>query len=175
LRASIVKRVEVLEARLKPSEPELPPFDFGLLTVCEEEYFSLEMTVLRLKARELGYGDKNNKVSWFDLRGCDPVCDEDVRAECLAALNAEEAKVLETLREVIEKGIRLTAVLSDEEKADVKRYNDVVLFFQNPMIRSSRPDAYGREDLVGARRRYEEIMVKHGEAIYEQPISTEAA
>jgi hypothetical protein len=87
------------------------------------------MDVLRLKARELGYGDKNNKVSWFDLRDCDPVSDDDVRAECLAALNAEEMKIIETFHEVIEKGTRLTAVLSEEEKADVRRYNEVVLFF----------------------------------------------
>jgi len=25
--------------------------------------------MLRTKARELGYGDRNNKVSWFDLGG----------------------------------------------------------------------------------------------------------
>jgi hypothetical protein len=41
----------------------------------------------------------------------------------MAALNAEELKIIETLDAVIEKGIRLTALLSDEEKADVKRYN----------------------------------------------------
>jgi hypothetical protein len=63
LRASIVKRVEVLEAKLKPSEPELPPLDFDLLTACEKEYFVLEMRVLRGKARELGYGDKSNTVA----------------------------------------------------------------------------------------------------------------
>lgn len=174
MRASIVRRVEVLEARLKPSEPELPLLDFGLLTEREKECFSLEMRVLRLKARQLGYGDKNNKVSWFDLRGCDPVFNEYVRAECLAALSVEEARVLETSSRIAEKGFRLTAVLSDEEKTDVRLYNDVVLFFENSMVRGSRPDAYGPEDLARARRRYEEIMARHGESVYEEAISIAA-
>ena len=91
-----MKRIENLESKLKPSEPEVPPFDFDLLTDCEKEYFSLWMKVLRLKAREPGYGDKNNNTSWFDLRGCDPVSDDAIRDECLAALNAEEMKIIET-------------------------------------------------------------------------------
>jgi hypothetical protein len=173
LKAAVVKRIEALEAMLKPSEPEIPPLDFDLLTECEKEYFSLWMRVLRLKARELGYGDKDNKVSWFDLRGCDPANDEDVRAECLAALNAKESKVIETFHAVIEKGVRLTAALSEEEKADVRRYNDVVLFFQNSSIRNSDPNRYTAEDLLRARRRYEEIMVKHGEVVYEKPVGAE--
>jgi hypothetical protein len=167
--------VEVLEARLKPSEPESPILDVDLLTESEKEYVSLVMTVLRAKARELGYGDKNNRISWFDLRRCDPVFDENIRAECLAAMSVEEARVVETLNRIIEKGHRLTAVLSDEEKADVKRYNYVVSFFRNPGACGSGLDAHGREDLVAARRRYEETMVRHGEAVYEKPIGSEAS
>lgn len=173
MRVSIVKRVEELEARLKPSGLESRPFDFDLLTACEKEYFSLEMRVLRLRARELGYGDKNNKVNWFDLRHCDPVFDEEIRAECFAALNAEEAKVLETFNSILEKGLRLTIVLSDDEKADVKRYNDIVMHFQGSIITDFFPDVYSREDLITARQRYEEIMNKHGETIYERPLITE--
>ena len=175
MKAAIVKRIEALESRLKPAEPELPPFEFDLLTACEQAYFSLWMRVLRLKARELGYGDKSNKVSWFDLRGCDPVWDEDVRAECLAALNSEEAKVIEMFHAVAEKCVRLTAVLSNEEKAEVRRYNEVVLFYQNSSIRNSEPNRFSGEDLARARRRYEEIMVEHGEVVYEKPIGAEAA
>jgi hypothetical protein len=174
LKTAVLKRIEALEARFKPSEqPELPPFEFDLLTKCEQKYFSLRLNVLRLKARELGYGDKNNNLSWFDLGSCDPICNEEVEAECMAALNAEEMKIIETLSTVIEKGIRITAALSDEEKAEVRRYNEIVLFFQNSMIRGSNPDRYCHEDLLAARRRYEEIMVEHGEAIYEQPIDAE--
>ena len=174
MKVSIMKRVGVLEERLKPSEPDLPPFDFGLLTACEEEYFSLEMTVLRLKARELGYGDRNNKFSWSDFRGCDPVVDEDVRAECLAALNAEEAMVIETSDKIAEKCFRLTAMLSEEEKKEVRTYNGVVLYFQNSLVRNCSLNVYRAEDLSRARQRYEEIMARHGETIFEQPISNEA-
>jgi hypothetical protein len=166
LKAVIAKRLEALEARLKPSQPLLP-VEFDLLTAGEQEYFSLWMRVLRLKARELGYGDKNNKVSWFDLKGCDPVSDEAIRNECLAALNEEEAKVIETFRKVIEKCVRLTAALSQEEKANVRRYNDIVLFFKRRSMRESDPNRYSEVDLAEARRRYEEIMVQHGEVIYE--------
>jgi hypothetical protein len=126
LKAFVLKRIEELEARLKPLGEELPPVDFGLLIESEKRYFSKQMRVLRLKARELGYGDKNNTVSWFDLRGCDPVSNDEVREECLAALNADERRVIETFHKVVEKLIRVTAVLSDGEKADVRRYNDVV-------------------------------------------------
>jgi hypothetical protein len=117
LKASIIKRIEKLEEQFGPPEPQLPPVDFDLLIENERAYFSKRMVLLRTKARELGYGDRNNKVSWFDLRGCDPVSNEEVEMECLEALNEEERQVLETLHEIIEKCIRLTANLSEEEKA----------------------------------------------------------
>jgi len=116
LKASIVKRIEKLEDQFGPSQPELPSVDFDLLIESEREYFSKEMVLLRTKARELGYGDKNNKPSWFDLGGCDPAFNEEVRMECLEALNVEDLKIVETLHEIIEKCIRLTASLSEEEK-----------------------------------------------------------
>jgi hypothetical protein len=40
LKASVLKRIEELEARLKPFEEELSPVDFGLLIESENEYFS---------------------------------------------------------------------------------------------------------------------------------------
>jgi hypothetical protein len=67
LKAAIIERIEKLEEQLKPSEPELPPVDFKLLIESESDYFSKRMRLLRTKARELGYGDKDNKVGWFDL------------------------------------------------------------------------------------------------------------
>ena len=173
MKASLVKRVDALEERLKPSGLDLPPFDFDLLTACEKEYFSLEMTVLRQKARELEYADKNTRVGWFDLRNCDPVFDDEVRAECLAALNAEEAKAVETYWMIIEKCLRLTAVLSEEEKKDVKHYNHVALYFENSLIRNCEPNAYSHDDLLRARQGYEETMARHGEVTYERPLSTE--
>jgi hypothetical protein len=103
LKASVLKRIEGLEAKLEPIEEELPPVDFNLLIESENEYFSGQMVILRKKARELGYGDKNNTVSGFDLRGCDPVSNDEVREECLAALNADKRRVIETFHKVIEK------------------------------------------------------------------------
>ena len=70
LKASVLKRIEELEARLKPLGEDLPSVDFDLLIESENEYFSRQMKVLRLKARELGYGDKNCKTGYIDLRGC---------------------------------------------------------------------------------------------------------
>jgi len=171
LKATIIKRIEKLEEQVKPLEPELPPFDYDLLIESESAYFSKQLTLLRTKARELGYGDKDNKVSWFDLRGCDPSSNEEVRMECLEALNDEENKVIETLHEVIEKCICLTANLSDEEKAIVKRYNKVVTFFGNRLMMNGAEKgwwkSHTKEELEELRVLYEQIMAKHGERIYE--------
>ena len=171
MKASVIKRIERLEEQLKPCEPELPPFDFDLLIESEKAYFSKQMVVLRTRARELGYGDKNNKVSWFDLGGFDPVSNDEVRMECLEALNDEEREVVETFYEVIEKCIRLTAKLPEEEKAIVKRYNRVVTFFGNSlMMNIAKHDpskGHTKEELAQLRVQYEQIMAKHGERIYE--------
>ena len=132
MKASVIKRIERLEEQFELcTDPELPPVDFDLLIESESEYFSKEMVLLHTKARELGYGDKNNKVSWFDLGGYDPVINEEVRRACLDALNDEERQVIETLHKVVEKCFRLTANLSEEAKAIVKRYNRLVTFFGN--------------------------------------------
>jgi len=98
LKASVIRRIERLEEQLKPLEPELPPFDYDLLIESESDYFSKQMDLLRTKARELGYGDKNNKLGWFDLRGCDPVSNEEVRTECLEALDDEERQGVKIYR-----------------------------------------------------------------------------
>ncbi|MDH5266609.1 MAG: hypothetical protein OEW62_02895 [Candidatus Bathyarchaeota archaeon] len=171
MKASIIKRVEKLEEQLKPSEPKPPPFDYDLLIESERAYFSKELTLLRTKARELGYGDKNNKVSWFDLRGCDPVWNEEVRMECLEALNDEEMQIIETFHKIVEKGCRLTAILSEDEKAIVKKYNHVVTFFGNSLMMNAAEkgwsEGHAREELEELRVLYEQIMAKHGERIYE--------
>jgi hypothetical protein len=46
LKASVLKRIEELEARLKPLAEELQPADFDLLIESENEFFSRQMTVL---------------------------------------------------------------------------------------------------------------------------------
>jgi len=172
LKASIIKRIEKLEEQFKPcTDPELPPFDFDLLIESESAYFSKELVLLRTKARELGYGDKNNKVSWFDLGGYDPFINEEVRMECLEALNDEERLVVETLYKVIEKCVRLTANLSEEEKTIVKIYNDVVMFFGNSLTMKGAEKGWWkghtREELEELRVLYKQIMAKNGERIYE--------
>ncbi len=168
---SIIKRLEKLEEQIGSPEPEFPPVDFELLIESESAYFSKRMNLLRTKARELGYGDKNNKVSWFDLRGFDPVSNEDVEMECLEILNEEERRIIEILYKIIEKCIRLPANLSEAEKALVKRYNRVVRFFEsNLLIKGAEQgwwDGHTKEELEKLRARYEEIMAKHGERIYE--------
>ena len=69
MKASIVRRVERLEQQFKPFDTvELPPLDYDLLTESERDYFSKELVLLRTKARELGYGDKNNKVGWLGVK-----------------------------------------------------------------------------------------------------------
>ena len=171
MKASIVRRVEKLEDQFGQSQPELPSVDFDLLIEGEAAYFSKEMVLLRTKARELGYGDKNNKLNWFDLGGCDPFCNGEVRMECLEALNDEEVEIVETLHEIIEKCIRLTANLSEEEKEVVRKYNEVAMFFGNSLMMNGAAKGWWkghtREELEELRARYEQIMAKHGEKVYE--------
>jgi len=75
------------------------------------------------------------------------------------------------LDEIIEKCIRLTANLSEEEKAVVKKYNEVIMFFGNSMMMNGAEKGwckgYTREELEELRARYEQIMARHGEKIYE--------
>lgn len=171
MKASIIKRIEKLEGQFEPPPPELPPVDLDLLIKSESEYFSKQMVLLRTKARELGYGDRNNKVGWFDLQDYDPVCNEEVRMECLEALNDEEVQIIETLHKIIEKCIRLTANLSEEEKVIVKRYNDAVMFFGNSLMMNGAENGwckgYTQEELEELRVRYEQIMTKLREKVYE--------
>ena len=126
-RASIVKRIERLETCFEPLNPEFPQVDFSLLVDSELSYFSREMRVLRLKARELGYGGgvegSFHNFGWFDLGNFDPMINDEVKLECFRALNDEERAVLVTLREIMGKGLRLTEVLSEEEKSLIREYN----------------------------------------------------
>jgi F0F1-type ATP synthase beta subunit len=91
--------------------------------------------------------------------------------ECLEALNEEERQVIETLYEVIEKCIRLTANLSEEEKAIVKKYNRVVRFFGSSMMMNGAEkggwEGHTKEELEELRVLYEGIMAEQGERIYE--------
>jgi hypothetical protein len=98
LRTSVIRRIERLEINLKPLAPRVSQVDFGLLVESEQAYFSREMTLLRTKARELGYGDgpeaNLHSVGWFDLGDYDPVINDKVRMECLEALDEKERRIV---------------------------------------------------------------------------------
>jgi len=176
LRTSIVKRVEKLETQIEPLEPKVPPLDLDLLTAAEHSYFSKEMRLLRTKARELGYGDgpEGNVrcLGWFDLGDYDPVSNEQVRRECFEALNEKEIEIIETLGKIIEKGFRLTEVLSEEEKIQIKKYNEVVRFFGNNLVmelaKKGKIEGFTEQDLIDSRLQYGKIMAKYGEKNFEQ-------
>ncbi|MEJ2271172.1 MAG: hypothetical protein P8X91_01520, partial [Candidatus Bathyarchaeota archaeon] len=99
MNVSVIRRIKRLEVQLKPFEPMLPSVDFDLLIDSELTYFSRFMKLLRMKSRELGYGDcpeaNLHGVGWFDLGDYDPVINMEVRAECFEALNENEIKVVE--------------------------------------------------------------------------------
>ena len=132
MRTSVIRRIERLEVQLKPFDPELPFVDYDLLVESEQAYFSREMRLLRTKARDLGYGDGPeailHSVGWFDLGDYDPVINDKVRMNCLEALE-EERRIVETLGVIIGKALRLTEVLSEEEKGLIRKLNEVTRFF----------------------------------------------
>lgn len=157
MRASIVRRIERLETCFEPLNPEFPQVDCSLLVNSELSYFSKMMKVLRLKARTLGYGDGSegnmHNVGWFDLGNFDPMINDEVKQECFEALNSEERAVIETLREIMGKGLRLTEVLSEDEKSVIRAFNGALRQSGN--------------DLPDLRLRYSQIMEKYGEKVFE--------
>ena len=94
MNVSVIRRIERLEVQLKSFDSKLPFVDFELLIDTEQAYFSRFMRLLRMKSRELGYGNGPEAnlygVGWFDLGDYDPMINKEVRAECyefLAAAN----------------------------------------------------------------------------------------
>jgi hypothetical protein len=141
-----------------PLNPKSLHVDSGLLLDSELSYFSKYMKVLRLKAQEIGYGNGTggniHDVGWFDLGNYDPMINDEVKIECLRALNPEESRVIVILHEIIEKAVRLTKNLSDEEKRTIREYKEAV--------------HQSTSDLADLRHGYRQIMVKHGEKVFEQ-------
>ena len=161
--------------QLKRLDPELPSVDFDLLVESEQAYFSREMRLLRTKARELGYGDgpeaNLHSVGWFDLGDFDPVINRKVKMECLEALDEEERQIVETLGAIIGKALRLTKVLSEEEKALIRKFNDAARFFGSDLLMNGakkewRKD-YTEQELAELRFQYDQIMDKYGEQTFE--------
>jgi hypothetical protein len=171
LRASFIRRIERLEVQLKPLSPRLPQLDFGLLVESEQAYFSREMRLLRTKARELGYGDgpeaNLHSVGWFDLGDYDPVINDKVRRECLEALDEEERRIVETLGEIIGKALRLTGVLSEEEKVVIRKFNEAKRFLGSGLLIDGTKGMYTQQDIVELRISYDQIMDKFGEKVIE--------
>jgi hypothetical protein len=164
LNISVIRRIEHLEVQLKPSDPKLPPADFDLLIDSELAYFSRFMSLLRTKSRELGYGDGPDAnlhgVGWFDLGDYDPMINEDVRAECYEALDEHEEKSVETFNNIIQKVLRLTIILSDEERDVVRRFNEAKRFFRNNLPGTKKEVT--EEKLAKLGFQYNQIMKKHG-------------
>jgi len=171
LRTSVIRRIEKLEVQLKSLDPELPSVDFDLLVESEQAYFSLEMRLLRTKARELGYGDgpeaNLHSVGWFDLGDYDPVINDAVRMECLEALDEEERRIVETLGEIIGKALRLTAILSEDEKAKVRKFNQVARFFGSDLLMDGTKKGYTEQEFAELGFQYDQIMAKYGEKTIE--------
>jgi len=156
---------------LKPLDPELPSVDFDLLVESEQAYFSREMRLLRTKARELGYGDgpeaNLHNVGWFDLGDYDPVINDKVQMECLEALDEEERQIVETLGKVVEKALRLTEVLSEDEKAKVRQFNAVARFFDSDLLMDGTKKGCTEQEFAELRFQYDQIMAKYGEKTIE--------
>ena len=170
MRTSVIRRIERLEGQLKPFDHELPSVDFGLLVESEHAYFSREMRLLRTKARELGYGDgpeaNLHSVGWFDLGDYDPVNNDEVRMECLEALDENERQIVETLGKVVEKAVRLTASLSEEEKGVIRKFSEVNRFLGSDLVRDGTKRRYSQQDFAELRLSYDRIMDKYGEKIF---------
>ena len=145
--------------------------DFDLLVESEQAYFSQEMRLLRTKARELGYGDgpeaNIHSVGWFDLGDYDPVINDEVRMECLEALNEKERQIVETLGKVVEKAVRLTASLSEEEKGVIRKFNEMARFFDSNLLMDGTKRRYTQQDLAELRLSYDQIMDKYEEKVFE--------
>ena len=157
MRASILRRIKKLETSFESFDAELLELDSSLLLDSERSYFSREMKILRLKARKLGYGDgpeaNIHDVGWFDLGNFDPMINDDVKVECLKALDERERGVMETLREIGLKALHLTEALSEEEKNLIREYNKALRHSSN--------------DHADLRSRYKQVMTKHGEKVFE--------
>ena len=166
---SVIRRIERLELQLKPSDPKLPPVDFDLLIDSELAYFGRVMSLLRIKSRELGYGDgpeaNFQSVGWFDLGDYDPMVNREVRAECYEALDEHEERIVETFKNVIGKVLRLTSLLSDEEKDVVRKFNEAKRFFRDNLTGTEK--GFTKEGLAELGFQYSQIMTKHGEIVFE--------
>ena len=156
---------------MKPLDPELPSVDFDLLVESEHDYFSREMRLLRTKARELGYGDgpeaNLHSVGWFDLGDYDPVINDKVRMECLEALDEKERQIVETLGKVVKKALRLTAILSEEEKGVIRKFNEMARFFDINLLMDGTKRRCTQQELAELQFQYDQIMAKYGEKTIE--------
>ena len=171
MRISVIRRIERLEVQLKPLAPRLPQVDFGLLVESKHAYFSRELRLLRTKAREIGYGDgpeaNIHSVGWFDLGDYDPVINDNVRMECLESLDENERHVVETLGKVVEKALRLTAILSEEEKGVIRKFNEVKRFLGSDLLIDGTKRRCTPQELAELQFQYDQIMDKYGEKVFE--------
>ena len=165
---AITERVERLERLLSVDDaPKVPPFDYDLLTPTERDLTG-NIHLWHDVAVRLGYGTLEACRYRFKP-GCDPFLNPEIAEECFRNMTEEELKRLEVEHEIYEKCTRLTEVLTEEEKAVIKRYNEIASFFHpfSTIIRRIEPNRYTKEDLHEARLLYGQIMAKYGEKNYD--------
>jgi hypothetical protein len=147
--AKLKKEVEIVQRAIKlkdKSKPQNAPFDYELLTHKEKEIADTIHLFHDIAVR-LGHGE---------LRACqyripidyDPNFSREAREEAERNATPEELKRIELTFEIYEKWIRLTALLTPEEKDAIEKYNS-------------------KTECEEARLYYEQIMAKYGEKSYE--------
>jgi hypothetical protein len=170
---TIRRRLQRLEeAFVIEIRSEIPEIDCDLFTVSEKEYFSRELEVLRIKARELGYGagpeGNIDNVGWFDLGLDDPVMNEDVRIKCLNALSPSDQEIIDTHNEIVLNNLRLKEKMTAEDRESIKQHNDLDRYFRYGFDKHGWvKERHTGEELETLQLLYRQIMAKYGEKAYE--------
>ena len=85
----------------------------------------------------------------------------------MEALDEKERQVVETLGKVVDKAVRLTAILSEEEKGVIRKFNDAKRFLGSDLWMDGTKGRYIQQDIVELRLSYDLIMDKYGEKVFE--------
>jgi len=161
------RKLQALEVLLLPREekPKGPTLDYSLFTPKERD-ISDTIHLFHDIAVRLGHGT---------LRACryripiehDPNSREEAREEALRDATPKEFERIELERVIMLKWIRLTPLLTEEEKDIIKRYNKLATidkFSKPPYSGSVKPNL---EEFREARLLYNQIMAKHNAENYE--------
>lgn len=164
MQRTVIKLEDLLLPKTEPDKG--PTVDYELFTVKEQDIADTIHLFHDIAVR-LGHGE---------LRACryhipienDPNCREEAWREALENATPEELKRIELQDEIWAKWIRLTSLVTEEEKDIIKQYNAMVRddkFSKPPFSGSHKPP--NPEKLKEARLFYEQIMAKYGATSYE--------